>query len=288
MTGQLFGALTASTKPGLVKANTLTAVAGCFFAGTTFSSMKLVGVTLGTTLLVAAGCSLNNYFDRHLDASMQRTNARPTANGTLSSPQILLFSSGLFILGVLCLALLTTLLCVIIGITAFIAYAFIYTYLKRITPLAVPFGTLPGAAGLVTGYVAGENLVTMDIFLLFLIMFFWQIAHFYAIGLRRKNDYRSAGIPTPAISYKKSTVTKSIKLSIALYTLCMVLLFMSFALGLVFAIISAIMGLWWYHATQKPQSNTEEWAKGVFLRSLLILPISCGLFIASGLIRILS
>lgn len=287
MTKRTFRALIESSKPGLVKANALTAVAGYFFAGANFTIPKLAGVVAGTTLLVAAGCSLNNYFDRKLDITMERTRSRPTASGALAPLVVLAYSGALSVIGLLILAVFTTVLCTVVGFTALISYAFIYTYLKRKTPLAVPFGTIPGAAGLVTGYLAAENLVVINILLLFLIMFFWQIAHFYAIGMRRKNDYRAAKIPTPAVVYKLSTVVLSIRISVILYTLCLMLVFLNYQWGILFALGSIAMGIWWFEASQKPTSKPEEWARQVFIRSLLVLPLTCGLLITSGLIRII-
>ncbi len=276
-----------ATKPGLVKANVLTAIAGLFFAGVDFSLTALIGVISGTTLLVAAGCVINNLFDRDIDQRMERTRSRPSSNGALSSHELIGLSAILASLGLYALFTLTTTLCAIVGLAAYISYGFIYTFLKRKTPLAVPFGTLPGAAGLVVGYMASGSLNGSDIFLLFCLMFFWQIAHFYAIGLRRKKDYQSAQIPTPAIAYKPSTITLTIKVSIVLFFVSLVTVLFQYRAGVILSIFAAVACLWWLTSALQKSQNSEQWAKAVFVKSLVVLPFSTALLAVSGLIRIL-
>jgi len=184
------------TKPGIIYGNLLTAAAGFLFASKWHIVPGLFAATLaGTSLVIAAACVYNNYIDRNIDKRMARTKKRALVQGTISGKHALIFATMLGVLGFALLLAYTNTLVTVIGVIAFIDYVVLYGISKRRSVYGTIVGSISGAAPIVAGYVAVTNQFDLGALLLFFILVYWQMPHFYGIAMYRFDDYKAAGIP---------------------------------------------------------------------------------------------
>ncbi len=183
-------------KPGISLMVVLTAAMGYLLAEQGPVSLLLLFHTLLGTGLVSAGASaLNHVLERNLDAKMERTANRPLPAGRLDPDIALLFGVALGVLGLGYLALFVNLLTALLGAAALGGYVFVYTPLKPITSLATIVGAIPGAIPPMMGWSAVRDTVDAPAWVLFGILFFWQMPHFLAIAWLCRDDYRAGGFP---------------------------------------------------------------------------------------------
>lgn len=150
--------------------------------------------TLAGTALVAAGASaLNQYLEREYDSLMTRTAQRPIPSGRLQPLHALLLGGLVAIGGLVHLSIFVNILTAFLGALTFCAYLFIYTPLKRITPLNTVIGAIPGAIPPIMGWTAARNELNAEGWSLFAILFFWQLPHFLAIAWLYREDYARGG-----------------------------------------------------------------------------------------------
>ena len=169
--------------------------------------------------MVGASNAFNQVIERHSDALMDRTRNRPLPSGRMSVRTALVIASLLTIFGVLSLYVLSP-KTALFGLLAIVLYTAVYTPLKKVTPLSVFIGAIPGAIPFMLGWVAATNDFDIEPGTLFMIQFFWQFPHFWALGWMLDDDYRKAGfkmLPTG----KKDTGTL---VQILMYTLWMILI----------------------------------------------------------------
>lgn len=184
------------TKPGITLMVVLTAGLGFLLAEQdSFSFMLLVHTLLGTGLVSAGASVLNHVLERETDALMTRTASRPLPTGRMDPDTALLFGVVLSILGLGDLALGTNLLTGLLGAVALAGYVFVYTPLKRISSLATVIGAVPGAIPPMMGWSAVRNELDLAAWVLFGILFFWQLPHFLAIAWLCREDYARGGFP---------------------------------------------------------------------------------------------
>lgn len=262
------------TKPGIIYGNLLTAVAGFLLASGWNINLLLFFATIsGTALVIASSCVLNNYIDRGIDSKMKRTQKRAFVTGIISKRSGLSFAVILAILGFGALILYTNWLVVLSGALAVFSYIFLYGVFKRKSPAGTIVGTVPGSMSLVAGYLAVTGKIDLGAVLLFLIMVFWQLPHFYAIGIFRLNDYKEAGLPI-------LPVVRGIQITKIHMFICMILFLisvvsLSFAgyAGNVFLIVMTILGAYWILLGIKGFNAKDDpkWARKVFGFSLIIL-----------------
>jgi protoheme IX farnesyltransferase len=158
-----------------------------------FSWLVFLGVFLGGLLIVFGSNGLNQLLEKTQDSQMMRTQNRPIVEGRLSESQARIFSIVCGIVGVLILLFTTPLLTTLLGALSLILYVFVYTPLKGITPLAVMIGAIPGALPPLIGYTAATGVIDDGGIILFLVQFFWQFPHFWAIAWLLHDDYQKAG-----------------------------------------------------------------------------------------------
>ncbi|MCS7263171.1 MAG: heme o synthase [Aquificaceae bacterium] len=186
------------TKPGIVLLVLITTLTGMYFAQRGFPDPQLVLWTLlGTGLASAGSAGLNQFFDRDIDAVMERTRDRPLPSGSINPRSALLFS--LLLLGLSAVVMLTqvNLLATLLVLFASLFYVVVYTLtLKRRSSLATEVGGISGAMPPVVGYAAVKGEVGPEALVLFLIMFLWQPPHFWVLAIKYAEDYKKAGIPT--------------------------------------------------------------------------------------------
>ena len=154
----------------------------------------IFGALLGTAMVAVGGNAMNMWLERDTDVHMERTESRPIQSGRLSATNVLVFGMVNAIGGVLVLALTTNLPATLLCASIFILYVVVYTPLKRHNTLNTLVGAIPGALPPVVGFAASAGYVDGEAFMLFIILFFWQIPHFLAIAWRYKDQYRNAGL----------------------------------------------------------------------------------------------
>ncbi|MEO0732162.1 MAG: heme o synthase [Bacteroidota bacterium] len=161
-------------------------------AGGAFSWWAIVVLTMGGFLTTAAANILNEILEKDYDRQMARTSTRPLAEGRMTSSEALLLAGFSSIGGITLLALFNP-WTAFLGMVSLMSYAFLYTPLKRVGPVAVLVGAIPGALPALIGCAAAEGAITTLGISLFAIQFCWQLPHFYAIGYLGFGDYQKAG-----------------------------------------------------------------------------------------------
>ena len=158
-----------------------------------FPWLLLLHTLLGTVLVASGAGALNQLIERRFDAQMRRTARRPIAAGRIQPNHALVFGALLALTGVLYLALAVRLAASLLALLTLTAYLFLYTPLKRRTPLCTLVGAFPGAMPILIGYVAATGKLDSKAWLLYAILFFWQFPHFMAIAWMYREDYARAG-----------------------------------------------------------------------------------------------
>ena len=184
------------TKPRITVLVVATTLVGFYVGSRAAISLLLLCHTLLGTALVASGASaLNQYLERHLDALMHRTERRPLPAGRLQSGEALIFAVLISSAGMIYLFAFVNPLTSLLSALTFLGYLFLYTPLKTRTWLSTVIGAVPGALPAAMGWAAVNDRLTAGAWVLFAIVFFWQLPHFYAIGWMYREDYARAGFP---------------------------------------------------------------------------------------------
>jgi protoheme IX farnesyltransferase len=185
------------TKPRITSMVLITTLVG-FYMGSrdSLNFLLLFHAIVGTALVASGASALNQYFERDLDARMQRTRNRPLPGGRLLPNEALFFSTLVAAAGVTYLGLFVNLLTASIGLLTLAAYIFVYTPLKTRTTLCTLVGAFPGAAPPVMGWTAARNDIDALALSLFAILFLWQMPHFFAIAWIFTEDYVRGGFVT--------------------------------------------------------------------------------------------
>lgn len=172
-----------------------------------FSVLHLLVMLLGLYFLSSGSFALNQYQERDIDKKMPRTQNRPIPSGRVKPQQALFFALSLLLVGSIFL-IISSLKVFLMGWFTVLFYNYFYTELwKQKSPFAAVPGAIPGAMPFSIGYTAASGVVfDMTNFYFFLVMFFWQMPHFWALALRYQEDYKLGGIPVlPAARGLKAT-----------------------------------------------------------------------------------
>lgn len=272
-------------KPGITLSNTLSGIAGFFLAASLvgFQWVALVGIVLGLAGVIASACVVNNVLDRNIDKRMKRTAKRDVANGTIPIRYALLYALLLGGIGFTALIFLTNALTVCLGIIAYLWYVGIYGFAKRTTAYSTVIGGVAGALPPVAGYTALTNQIDLAAVVLFLILFFWQLPHFYAIAIFRKDDYAKAKLPVWSVRYGMQSTKVQIFASVLFYAVAAALLALFGYTGAVYLVISSLLSAYWIYTGIRYYTTLDnvKWARKMFGVSLLVL-LSMVLLIALG------
>jgi protoheme IX farnesyltransferase len=184
------------TKPRITLMVVLTAFVGYALAatGSVFTG-RLAAALLGTALVAAGASCLNMLLERRTDSLMLRTRNRPLPAGRLRPPETLAWGLALTTSGLAVLAWRTGALAAAVAFVTWASYLFFYTPLKTRTSLSTIVGALPGALPPVIGWAAARGRLEPGAFILFAIVFLWQIPHFLAIAWIYREDYARGGLP---------------------------------------------------------------------------------------------
>lgn len=207
------------TKVRLAFSVVFSSIAGYFLGAYQLDVLSIFLLAFGGYCMVGASNAYNQIIERDLDALMKRTRNRPLPAGRVSVNYALTTAIVMTILGVAALYMLNP-KTALFGALSIFLYTSVYTPLKTITPLSVFVGAIPGAIPFMLGWVAATNEFGIEPGTLFMIQFFWQFPHFWALGWMLDDDYRKGGfkmLPTG----KKDTGTA---LQIILYTIWMIVI----------------------------------------------------------------
>ena len=278
--GQVASDLVALTKPRVVVMVVVTTLVG-YDVGLTGSPdyLRMIHLLIGTLLAAGGTLTLNQYWERDVDARMDRTRARPLPSGRLQPLEALVFGVALTMLGTAYLAALVGAVAALVTAATAVLYLFAYTPLKRRTALCTLVGAVPGALPPVVGWAAARGDVTAGAWVLFGILFLWQLPHTLSIARLYREDYARAGVRVlPVVDPNGASMERQIVLAcLALLTVSLlptvigwtgpIYLAGALALGLAFAGVGIGQAL-------APSAHS---ARRVLLVSLLYLPLLLGL-----------
>ncbi len=267
--------LVALTKPRLATLVLFTTGVGILVAPGALPWPQALQAMVLTALVVASGTTLNMYMERDVDGLMTRTADRPLPAGRLQPRVALVFGALLLVISLPLLAWRVNLLTAGLGLMAWSSYLFAYTPLKRKSVAAVYVGALPGATPILMGWTAASGRLDGPALALFAILFLWQIPHFIAISLFRRDEYERAGLKVLPTEYGEwaslwHMLGTAIGLSVAsalpvFYGVGGNLYLLTAALLAVASLAAALWGV--------RHEATPVWARRYFFGTLLYLPV---------------
>jgi protoheme IX farnesyltransferase len=262
------------TKPRITLMVLLTTGVGFVMASTgTVLKARLLVALLGTGLLSAGASTLNMLLERNIDALMSRTRGRPLPSGRLRPIEALAFGSSLSMAGLLVLAWGIGALPAGVGFVTWASYLFIYTPLKPVTSLSTIVGAFPGALPPVIGWAAARGSLDPGAYVLFAILFLWQIPHFLAIAWIFRDDYALGRLPMLPVLDRAGHLTGR---QAVLHTLALLLVSLTPAAagmaGRVYLVGAVVLGLaFTWAALVAALRRTVPAARTLFLTSLVYL-----------------
>ena len=280
------------TKAGLAISVVFSSIAGYLLGVPDFDSLSVVTLLMlavGGYCMVGASNAFNQVIEKDVDALMDRTKNRPVASGRMSPNHALFVASLLTIVGLVLLYLINPKSAMFGAISIFL-YTSIYTPLKSVTPLSVFVGAFPGAIPFMLGWVAATNNFGIEAGTLFLIQFFWQFPHFWAIGWFLYNDYAKAGFyMLPTGKRDTSTALQTILYSVWLLVASLLpafgytgkLFLTPVAAGIVFLLGIGMI----YFAVKLYQLRTEKAARTLMLASVSYISLLQLVYILDKFLR---
>ncbi len=267
--------LVALTKPRVVLMVLVTTVVGYYvgLAGAPDYG-RLTALMLGTVLAAGGTLALNQYWERDVDARMERTRSRPLPQGRLAPLEALLFGSGLTAAGLAVLGLGVGWAAMLVTAATFVLYLFAYTPLKLRTSLCTLVGAVPGALPPVTGWAAARDDLGLGAWVLFGILFLWQLPHTLAIARLYQADYARAGVRLLPVIDAEGGATERQILSGCLGLLAVSLLptLIGLAGGIYFVGALLLGGAFVALGAQQALAPSPLRARRVLLASLFYLP----------------
>lgn len=228
---------------------------------------------IGIGLAAASGAAINHLVDEEIDAKMQRTKARPLPSGNLNKKQAIIFAITLMLLSMLILMVFVNTLTALLTLASMVGYAVIYTmFLKRSTPQNIVLGGAAGAAPPVLGWTAVTGELNPEALLLFLIIFIWTPPHFWALAIKRRDEYAKAGVPMLPVTHGIALT----KLHILLYTVLLVVItiipFITMMSGLLYLVGALVLGAGFvYYAVKLYRTEGDQYAMKTFGYSIFYL-----------------
>jgi heme o synthase len=263
------------TKPRVVVMVLVTTVVGYYvgLAGAPDYG-RLMALVIGTLLAAGGTLALNQYWERDVDALMERTRTRPLPEGRLAPLEALLFGAGLTAAGLAVLAVGVGWLATLVTAATFVLYIFAYTPLKLRTSLCTLVGAIPGALPPVTGWAAARDDLALGAWVLFGILFLWQLPHTLAIGRLYQADYARAGVRLLPVIDAEGRATERQILSgcVALLAVSLLPTLIGLAGGVYFAGALLLGGSFVAFGAQQALTPSPLRARRVLLASLLYLP----------------
>jgi heme o synthase len=271
--------LALTVKTGIIKSNLIPMFAGLTLALYTYDFgllEKLPEILLafiGSSLVMGAAGAFNNLYDRDIDSVMKRTQSRPTVTGEIKPKQVLWLASLMSVFGILALAF-TTPLAGLLGFLGLFFYVVPYTmWSKRRTIYNTEIGSISGAMPPLIGWAAIHPDITHPAILgLFIITIIWQMPHFYAIAIRKHDEYKAANVPMlPVVKGVRRTYIQT-------NVYLVILIGISFLLGSLstgLMLVALLLGIAWLALSiyGYKRMDPEKWAKSLFIFSLVHMTV---------------
>ncbi len=267
--------LLALVKPRLNALAVATVGIGYYLGAPEFDLVALLLVLAGAALVAGGGAAFNQVAERDLDALMARTRSRPLPRGGITPAAGLLFAAILSAAGLALLAFGVNLAAMGVALLTLVIYAWIYTPMKRRTAWAVLVGAVPGALPPVIGWAAARGALTVEAWVLFAIVFAWQMPHFHSLAWLYRDDYARAGFKVLAVVDPDGRRTAAESL---LWTLVLIgASLLAAAVGLAppaFAVAAAgVSAAFAVLAVRFAGQRTDARARTLFVGSLIVLPL---------------
>ncbi len=265
------------TKVGLSLSVVFSSIAGYLLAAETINYTTLLLLTIGGYLMVGASNAFNQIIEKDTDALMKRTMNRPIPTVRMSVNSAMIIAVIFTILGIGILYYINA-KCALFGAISIFLYTSAYTPLKAITPLTVFVGAIPGAIPFMLGWIAVTNDFSIEPGTLFLIQFFWQFPHFWAIGWLQFDEYKKAGFNMLPMGKKDRGAIKQI----ILYTTVMILVSIipvfkqtgDFWIYPITAVIIFLLGsTMLYYGVKLHKEQTDKVARQLMLSSVLYITL---------------
>ncbi|MEJ2619208.1 MAG: heme o synthase [Candidatus Thiodiazotropha sp.] len=278
------------TKPKVVLLIAFTALVGMLLStqGVVPWQPMLFGL-LGISLAAACGAVINHIVDQRIDKMMDRTQRRPIPSGHMDSQHAGSFALLLGMVSISMLYFLVNPLTALLTFFALIGYALIYTrYLKRNTPQNIVWGGLAGAAPPLLGWAAITGEVTIEAFLLMLIIFVWTPPHFWPLAIHRRDDYAKAEIPMLPVTHGIDFTKQQILIYSIMLLAVTLLPFVVDMSGYLYLCGAIALGLGFiYHAIKLLQSPGRNHAMKTFGYSILYLSLLFTLLLTDHYVRMI-
>ena len=262
------------TKPEVNLLILMTTSAGYYMASRgPFRFAGLINTLIGTLLVASGTATLNQWMERTWDGLMRRTARRPLPAGRVSSREALIFGVLLSIVGGLYLVLAVNLLSSLLAVSTLLSYLFIYTPLKRKTPLCTMIGAFPGAAPTLIGWAGAGAAINLQAWVLFGVLFLWQFPHFLAIALMYREDYSRAGYRMLPTFDRDSHFTR---MEILVFTLALILITtlpIGAPVGPFYVIAMLMSGAFLLYYVIRLLRSSTTGASGLLHASVLYLPV---------------
>jgi heme o synthase len=267
----------ALTKPRLNLLVIATAAAGYYLGapGERFEYLALLHTLMGTALVAGGSAAFNQLVERRVDALMERTRRRPLAADRLGVTEAFVFASLLSAVGLVWLGIGTNWLAATVALVTLVTYVLLYTPLKLRTSFATVIGAIPGALPPMIGWAAATNTISREAWLLFAIVFFWQMPHFLAIAWLFRDDYERAGFPLLPVIEPDG---RSTGYQVATYASALVPVSLAPSMigltGPAYFVVALILGLSFLGFSLRfAMRRTRPDAKALFFASIAYLPL---------------
>jgi protoheme IX farnesyltransferase len=272
------------TKPRVNLLVLVTTVIGFHLGNRSGTDFALLFHTVVGTFLVASGAAaFNQVLERDVDSRMRRTMLRPLPDGRLGTREATIFAAAISVAGVLQLWLGANGLAALIAVATIASYALIYTPLKRVTSFATVIGAVPGALPPVIGWAAARGDLALEAWVLFAIVFFWQMPHVLAVSWLYREDYARGGIRVLPVEEPegRSTSMQVVNYAAALIPVSLLPTVVGLA-GRAYFVGAIVLGVFSLAlAVRFAQQRTPERARQLFYASLVYLPVLWVLMLAN-------
>ncbi len=252
-------------------------------AGASVSIKMLMMLAVGGILVTASANALNQVLEKDFDALMDRTSLRPLVTGNFTVSTAVLIAGVFGATGLLALAYINPIVSML-GAISLMLYAFVYTPLKRYSTLSVAIGAIPGALPILIGTVAHEGTITLIGLFLFSIQFFWQFPHFWSIGYRSFQDYRSAGFELVPYDHNTGEINPWIGKSSLIYgSLLLLTIVAAYTIGLI-SVVSFVLAValalgYLYYCIGFARRLNHKNATHLMIYSFVFMPVFLLIFI---------
>jgi len=260
-----------------------TAVGFYLGADSPINFAALLHTVFGTAAAAAGAAGLNQWWEYKLDALMHRTRSRPVPAGRMRPRDAVILGAALSIFGVIYLAFVCNALSAALAAITIIIYIFAYTPLKRVSTSNTALGAVPGALPPMIGWAAARGTLNAGAWMLFAILFFWQLPHFFAIAWMYRDDYARAGFQM--ISSDDRTGERSASQSVFFCMLLFVVAGLPAFLGIatVFYLLAELVlgGVFIAVAMRFLKTRAMSDARRLFITSIIYLPLLLGALVLS-------